>query len=903
MKIKVIASAVSLALTLAGCSDENLAKEVVSTISPTEQTSQTATPITTETDLVQAPLTQALLNQIGETLDIRYRVVTNVPDEHCDKNAADARCFLAEIDLTSQVDIDSKDWSIYYSQMRPIQSIVGDEFSISRIQGDLHKIAPAAGFSGIKKGETKTIQFRGELWQLSEIDAMPNYYIVADGLEPVVIRSTQLSLDPETGMEVRPYVSAFTDSDSQYKRRETDKLEWATTQVLYRNNLDTPNDAKLAENAILPTPSKVSLKSGAQPISLKAGLKLSLNGVGPEVVDAALLRLARLGVGQSDNGIKTLLLPLLAPGVVGEYRLDIASDEIKLFAAADAGFSYGLASLTALVDVNTLTVNPMLVEDAPRYDFRGMHIDVSRNFHSKQLILDLLDQMAAYKLNKLHLHMADDEGWRLEIAGLPELTEVGSKRCHDLNEDTCLLPQLGSGPFSDAQVNGYYSKADYIEILQYANARQIQVIPSMDMPGHSRAAIKSMEARYRSLMAADKAEEAKQYLLSDSEDNTVYSSIQYYSDNTLNVCMESTFTFIDKVIDEIAALHKQAGVPLDLYHIGADETAGAWIESPACKAFIANNDKGVTNMEELGAYFIERTAKLLADKGIEAAGWSDGMSHTRPENMPKQVQSNIWDVVAHGGHVRAHQQANLGWQAVLGQPEVLYFDFPHEADPKEHGYYWASRNTNSKKIHSFMPGNLPANAEQWTDIENLPFEADDTLKTDAAGKVISGPLKTSYSFAGIQGQLWSETVRSDEVAEYMMFPRLMMLAERAWHQPSWEVPYQHQGVVYNQNSGYFTKEMRQAQANDWHRVANTLGAKELLKLDKANIAYRVPTPGAVIKEGKLFANVIFPGLEIEYRDVGGQWLAYAEGVKVTAPVEVRIIAADGKRKGRTLVVN
>lgn len=903
MKIKVIVSAVTLALTVSACSKQSETEELTSAISPTEQGSQVVEQSANNKALTQGSLTQARLKQIGETLDIRYRVVTNVPDEHCDKDAADGRCFLAEIDLTSEIAIDSKDWSIYYSQMRPIQSIVGDEFTISRIQGDLHKISPAAGFSGIKKGQTKTIQFRGELWQLSETDAMPNYYIVADGLEPVIIRSTQLSLDPETGMELRPYVSAFTDSEIQYKRRETDKLEWATTQVLYRSNLDTPNSPKLAENAILPTPTKVALKSDAKSVSLKSGLKLTLNGVSPGAVDAALQRLARLGVEQTDKGIKTVLLPLPVPGVQGEYRLDISSDEIKILAADDAGFSYGLASLAALVDVKTLTVNPMLVEDAPRYDFRGMHIDVSRNFHSKQLILDLLDQMAAYKLNKLHLHMADDEGWRLEIAGLPELTDVGSKRCHDLNEDTCLLPQLGSGPFSEAKVNGYYSKADYIEILQYANARQIQVIPSMDMPGHSRAAIKSMEARYRTLMDADKAEQAKQYLLSDSEDKTVYSSIQYYSDNTLNVCMESTFTFIDKVIDEISALHKQAGVPLDLYHIGADETAGAWIESPACKAFIANNDKGVTKMEELGAYFIERTAKLLADKGIEAAGWSDGMSHTRPENMPKQVQSNIWDVVAHGGHQRAHQQANLGWQAVLGQPEVLYFDFPYEADPKEHGYYWASRNTNSKKIHSFMAGNLPANAEQWTDIEALPFEADDTLKTDEAGKVINGPLKASFSFAGIQGQLWSETVRSDEVAEYMMFPRLMMLAERAWHQPSWEVPYQHQGAVYNQTSGYFTKEMRQAQANDWHRVANTLGAKELLKLDKANIAYRVPTPGAVIKGGKLFANVIFPGLKIEYRDDGGQWQAYAEGVEVTTPVEVRVIAADGKRKGRTLVVN
>ncbi|MEZ9594685.1 family 20 glycosylhydrolase [Shewanella sp. 10N.261.52.F9] len=890
MKIKLIVAAVAVAMATTACSKQAADEQ----ISPVTVSSQAASATT--------QLTQSVLDKIGHTLEIRYRVVTNVPDENCDKEVGNGRCFLAEIDLTSAIDINNKDWSIYYSQMRPIQSIVGDEFDITRVQGDLHKITPAAGFKGLKKGEKTTIQFRGELWQLSEIDGMPNYYIAAEGLEPVIISSTQLAVDAETGMEVRPYVDAYTNSETQYKRRETDKLEWATSSVLYNNNLNTPVDAVLAENSILPTPAKVKLKAGELPVSLDAGLNVELNDVGATAVSAALQRLARIGVKQSAKGVKTELLPLTTSTSAGQYHLDISAEGIQIFAADDAGFSYGLASIASLVNTETLAVNPIFIDDEPRYDFRGMHVDVSRNFHSKQLILDLLDQMAAYKLNKLHLHMADDEGWRLEINGLPELTDIGSKRCHDLSEDTCLLPQLGSGPFSDAKVNGYYSKADYIEILQYANARQIQVIPSMDMPGHSRAAIKSMEARYRTLMAADKTEEAKQYLLSDSDDKTVYSSIQYYNDNTLNVCMESTFTFIDKVIDEIAALHKQAGVPLDLYHIGADETAGAWIESPVCKAFIANNDKDVKSMDELGAYFIERTSQLLANKGIEAAGWSDGMSHTRPENMPKKVQSNIWDVVAHGGHKRAHQQANLGWEAVLGQPEVLYFDFPYEADPKEHGYYWASRNTNSQKIHSFMPGNLPANAEQWTDIENLPFEADDTVIKDEAGNVVSGPLKATEKFAGIQGQLWSETVRSDDVAEYMMFPRVMMLAERAWHKPNWEVPYQYQGAVYNQQSGFFTEEMRAAQANDWYRIANTLGAKELLKLDKANIAYRVPTPGAVIKDGKLFANVIFPGLDIEYRSAGGQWQAYAEGVTVTAPVEVRVIAADGNRKGRTLVV-
>ena len=362
------------------------------------------------------------------------------------------------------------------------------------------------------------------------------------------------------------------------------------------------------------------------------------------------------------------------------------------------------------------------------------------------------------------------------------------------------------------------------------------------------------------------------------------------------------FTFIDKVIDEIAELHKTAGVPLTLYHIGADETAGAWLQSPVCKAFIANNKQGVKDSRELGAYFIERTASMLAAKGIEAAGWSDGMSHTRPENMPKKVQSNIWDIVAHVGHKRAHQQANLGWQTVLSQPEVLYFDFPYEADPKEHGYYWGIRQNNSQHVHSFMPGNLAANAEQWVDIEGLPFEADDTVKLDENGQPLSGPLAKSASFSGIQGQLWSETVRSDDIAEYLMFPRLLMLAERAWHKPSWEVPYQYQGAVYNQQSGMFTQQMRQQQAQEWQAIANTLGHKELVKLDKAGIAYRVPTVGAVIDNGKLHANLIYPGLAIEYRVNGGNWQAYKAAVAVNGAVDIRAISADGQRKGRTLRV-
>lgn len=891
------ATAILVALGLTACSDAPDAQLA-------NQVAQASSAV--EVNAVSGALTQTQLQQLGDTLAVTYRVVTNIPDEQCDKAKADGRCFVVEIDFVSGVDFVNHDWAIYFSQMRPVQSVQSDEFTLTHVKGDLYRIAPTAAFTGFGKGVKKTLRFRGELWQLSETDAMPNYYLVVEHLAPVLIASTQVGQDPETKLEVRPYVEGYTDMVKQYRRTETDKLQPADAARLFINNQAVSEDAALATNTIIPTPQKVQVHGTDKAVSLAAGIKVDYQQLDPTLltpsqVAAALARLARLGVAENDQGLAVKLQH--SAGNEGSYQIDIKANEISIAAADAAGFSYALSSLASLVDVKDLRVNAMTIEDSPRYPFRGMHIDVARNFHSKALILDLLDQMAAYKLNKLHLHMADDEGWRLEIDGLPELTDIGSQRCHDLAENTCLLPQLGSGPFADASVNGFYTKQDYIDIVKYAEARQIQVIPSMDMPGHSRAAIKSMEARYRKLLAEDKAAEAKTYLLSDADDKTVYSSVQYYDDNTLNVCMESTYQFVDKVIDEIAKLHQVAGQPLTRYHIGADETAGAWKQSPQCLAFVANNDKGVKSIDELGAYFIERISNQLANKGIEAAGWSDGMSHVRPEHMPAKVQSNIWDMIAHKGHSRANQQANLGWEIVLSNPEVLYFDFPYEADHKEHGYYWASRATNSHKVFSFMPDNLAANAEQWTDIENHPFEADDRIKLDESGKKVSGPREEGKVFSGLQGQLWSETIRSDDTAEYMIFPRLLMLAERAWHQAAWEVPYQYQGAVYNQSSGAFTLSMREAQAKDWQQLANTLGHKEFIKLDKAGIDYRVPTVGAEIRDGKLFANIAYPGLKLEYRSLNGQWQAYQAGQAVTAPIEIRAIAADGIRKGRSLIVN
>ncbi|MCE9685263.1 carbohydate-binding domain-containing protein [Shewanella sp. AS16] len=908
MKLTFAAATLTLAMGLSACGPAD---------------TQGRTEPGTKTAAQGGSISQAELQRFADGLKVRYRVLSNVGTRGCDAARADGRCFSAAIDFTSSVEMRAKGWAIYFSQMRPVQVFRSQEFNLSQVKGDLHKLTPTPAFNGFRPGETHSLSFLGDYWQLSEIDAMPNYYLVAAGLKPVVIASTRLSRDPDTGLETRPYVEDFVDAERQYKRSETDAIDWAGAGVLFEANAATPIAPALALNSIIPTPKTVIPIPDVGPVSLANGIEVVLNRVPRAEVAAALARLARLGVAESDTGVTVNFLPPAGAGREtdtgneagaktreGAYRLEIRPGAIDIRAADAAGFSYGLASLAGLVDVNSLKVNALSIEDSPRYPFRGMHVDVARNFHSKAFILKLLDQMAAYKLNKLHLHMADDEGWRLEIEGLPELTGVGSKRCHDLTEDTCLLPQLGSGPDADTEVSGYYSKADYIEILQYAAARQIEVIPSMDMPGHSRAAIKSMAARSRSLSAAGEPVAAAEYNLVDPLDQTSYASVQYYDDNTLNVCLESSYHFVEKVIDEIAELHRQAGQPLRHYHIGADETAGAWVDSPVCRHLISANadsqgrdaDEELGSTAQLGAYFIERIAKLLQAKGIEAAGWSDGMSHTRAEKMPAKVQSNVWDIIAYGGHVRAHQQANLGWDTVLSNPEVLYFDFPYEADPKEPGYYWGTRRNNSRHVFSFMPDNLAANAEQWTDIQGLPFEADDRLKLNAAGQKLGGPLLPGKRFQGIQGQLWSETLRSDAAVEYMVFPRLLMLAERAWHKADWEVPYQYQGALYNRTSGFFSQEMRAKQAAQWSRMANTLGSKELRKLDLAGIRYRVPTPGARIVDGNLVANVIFPGLGIEYREAGGQWQPYAGPVAVKPPLDVRVLAADGRRRGRSLTL-
>lgn len=817
---------------------------------------------------------QTSLDHLAQELGYRFTIVDNQPRSCPGESPA---CFLSDLTITapSVIPPGVERPEIRFGFVSRILTIDSDTFDTRLVNGDLNALTLKRG-KRLEPGRSYRIRIVGTGRFFSRSHVMPNAQLVVPGFEPRVIAASRPGRDAETGLETLPFASPMRDPSLAAGSPE-DRTRWLTPERAFARYAERAATT-VPDIVILPKPVSVSRLTGT-PTDLTLGLRVTFRGfkradlapalaaVGSEAANGTPVRIARA------SGLK-------AEG----YRLHVADGQVRIEAADVAGANHALRSLAQQGAHEGGRLRPLSIEDAPRYAFRGLHVDVARNFHSKAEMLKLLEQMAAYKLNKLHLHLGDDEGWRLQVGALPELTEIGAFRCLDTSERTCLQPQLGADPARDAPTNGFYSQDDYLEILAAAKARQIEVIPSFDMPGHSRAAIRSMEVRYERLRAAGRAAEAERYRLREPADTTRYRSIQNYDDNTLNVCREETYRFLDTVLDEVAALHRRAGTPLSTYHIGADETAGAWTESPACKAMMARTG---LQPKQLGAHFIERVSNDLAAKGIQVAGWSDGMGHTAPERMPRTVQSNIWGGLFTGGVAEAHEQLNRGWRVVLSIPDMGYLDMPYAPDPDEQGYDWAAREVEIFQMFAFMPDNLPANGSLRTNILNQPTRLEDGT-----------PRKTSRPVAGLQAQLWSETVRSDAQVDYMLFPRLLGLAERSWAaKPAWAPDYV-AGASFAKDDG---KVNLAAVTRDWRDFAGRARAA-LPQLDHAEVAYRLAPPGARIVNGRLEANSELPDTTIEYRTGAGAWQRYTGPVAVEKKVQVRTRSPNGQRASRSVDV-
>ena len=457
---------------------------------------------------------QVAFDRFADTLGYRLTMVDNRPACPTGVEA----CFLSTITLTlpDTVPADLHDLSLYFSFVNRLPVVESDIFDHRLINGDVQQLTLKPGVT-LKPGSTHKIKLWGVGANFSKAFGMPNAYLVADGVRARTIAATRPVIDPETGLEILPFVAPMTDEARLATKSAADKTRWLLPERAFALQADRQAPAATGV-VILPKPIR-AVQSKGKPVDLGVGVSVTLDGADRSALAPALSALAAAGVGE--GGKLPLTIRIGAPSLAPEgYVLDVAASGVTIAAHDAAGASHALRSLAQQAGFEQGKLKPLHVEDAPEYGFRGLHIDLGRNFHGRDEILKLVEAMAGFKLNKLHLHLAEDEGWRIEIPALPELAEIGSKRCHDPAEKTCILPQLGAGPDGTSGVNGYLSTADYVAIVQAAAARQIEVIPSIDMPGHSRAAILAMELRHARLAAAGKTAEADAYRLIDPADTT-----------------------------------------------------------------------------------------------------------------------------------------------------------------------------------------------------------------------------------------------------------------------------------------------------------------------------------------------------------------------------------------------
>lgn len=460
----------------------------------------------------------------------------------------------------------------------------------------------------------------------------------------------------------------------------------------------------------------------------------------------------------------------------GWYRITVKNGEASVESKDEDGAYYAQVTLENLKrNAGGAQLEDMVIEDWPDMPVRGLMLDVARNFTTKENVFRLLDLMVHYKANVFHLHFGDDEGWRVEIPGIPELTSFGAFRCipevmedGTIKEVDGLSPAftIGTGRDLDNSGNGYYSRKDFIEILKYAAERHIQVVPEFDTPGHSRAAIKSVEKYFERTGDAS-------YMLSEPGDTSEYTSVQGFHDNVINVALPSTYNFIAKVFDELIAMYKEAGLEMKIMHIGGDEVPeGCWDGSPACNALLAEN--GWTSAIDLDRYYFLKLEELAAERGIKLAGWQEAAMNLRKE----LAYANVWNVRDENRLIETpYMYANEGIGVVLSNSPNTYADMAYNYSIAERGASW-SGYIDERRGFSILPYDIYRSI-RWND----RCQPVDLTNSDAGRTALENP----ENILGIQTQLWTETIRTFDHVTYYFFPKIVGNFERAWNaSPAWQ---------------------------------------------------------------------------------------------------------------------
>ncbi|HEY4935167.1 MAG TPA: family 20 glycosylhydrolase [Puia sp.] len=411
------------------------------------------------------------------------------------------------------------------------------------------------------------------------------------------------------------------------------------------------------------------------------------------------------------------------------YRLSVKSTGILISANKPAGLFYGAQTLWQLLPqeivsktrVNGINWRSPQVEitDYPRFAWRGLMFDVSRHFFTQKEVEDFIDQMVQYKFNLLHMHLTDDEGWRIEIKSLPRLTSVGAWNVKRVGYFGTFAPIPKDEP---RHFGGFYTQDDIRALVKYAKDRFVDILPEVDVPGHSMAAI----VAYPDLSCTPGSDK---YQVVSGERFMDWPGPVARQDNTLCPANERVYTFLDTVFTEIAGLF-----PFSYIHVGGDECAkNFWEQSDAIKQLMAKEN--LKTMEEVQSYFEKRIEKIVESKGKKLIGWDEILEGGLAPNAVVMSWRGIKGGIA---------AAQMGHQVVMSPTTYVYLDYM-QGDAISEPHVYATLRLN--KTYEFEP--VPEGVE------------------------------SKYILGG-QANLWSEQVYNTRHLQYMVWPRSLAVSESLW---------------------------------------------------------------------------------------------------------------------------